>query len=58
VIANSLWSLCGISFALAALHFTVVPFGAVPALAALLAIPVTWNLAIWLAHRRAAFALS
>jgi hypothetical protein len=52
VIANGLWSLCGISCGLAALHLTIVPFGATPALAAALAIPVAWNLAVWVAHRR------
>jgi hypothetical protein len=52
VIANGLWSLCGISCGLAALHLTIVPFGATPALAAALAIPVMWNLTVWVAHRR------
>ena len=58
VIANSVWSLFGISFGLAAINLAVVPFGAAFALAAALAIPVVWNLTVWLVHRRAAFAVN
>lgn len=58
VSANCVWSLFGISFSLAALHLTIVPFGASVALAAALAIPVAWNLTVWSFHRRAAFAVS
>ncbi len=56
VIANSVWSLFGISFGLAALNLAVVPLGAAFALAAALAIPIVWNLTVWLIYRRAAFA--
>jgi len=58
VSANSVWSLFGISFSLAALHLLIVPFGASTALTAALAIPVTWNLTVWLLHRRAVLAVS
>jgi hypothetical protein len=58
VIANSVWSLFGISFGLAALNLAVVPLGAALSLAAALAIPIVWNLTVWLVHRRAAFALN
>jgi hypothetical protein len=52
VMANSLWGLIGISFGLAALGLSVVPIGAVPALAAALAIPILWNLTVWTARKR------
>ncbi|NND48625.1 MAG: hypothetical protein HKN60_00065 [Rhizobiales bacterium] len=52
VIANSLWGLAGIGIGLAALSLMMVPLGAVPALAAALAIPVTWNLTVWRVRRR------
>ena len=58
VIANSEWSLFGISFGLAAINLAVVPFGMAFALAAALAIPVVWNLTVWLVHRRAANAVN
>lgn len=58
VSANCLWSLFGISFGLAALHLSIVPFGAAFALTAALAVPVAWNLTVWLVHRRAVFATS
>jgi hypothetical protein len=35
-----------------------VPLGAALSLAAALAIPIVWNLTVWLVHRRAAFALN
>jgi hypothetical protein len=57
VLANSVWSLFGISFMLVAIYLTVVPLGAAVALAAALAIPILWNLTVWEIHRRAAFAL-
>jgi hypothetical protein len=56
VIANSLWGLFGISFGLAALNLSIVPFGAVPALAAALAIPIAWNLTVWTVRRHDSFA--
>jgi len=58
VIANSVWSLFGISFGLAALNLAVVPLGAVLSLAAALAIPIVWNLTVWVVHRRSTFALN
>ena len=42
---------------LAAINLAVVPLGAAFALAAALAIPIVWNLTVWLIHRRAAFAV-
>lgn len=51
VIANSLWSLFGISFGLVALNLSIVPFGAAISLAAALAIPIAWNLTVWIVHR-------
>ena len=58
VIANSLWSLFGISFSLGALSLMVVPFGAVVSLAAALAIPIAWNLTVWAVHRSSGLAVS
>ena len=58
VIANSVWSLFGISFGLAALNLAVVPLGAVLSLAAALAIPIVWNLTVWVVHWRSTFALN
>ena len=57
VMANSLWGLLGISVGLAALSLSVVPFGAVPALAAALTIPIAWNLTVWIVRRRDVLAL-
>ena len=57
VLANSLWSLFGISFMLAAIHLAVLPLGVPVALAGALAFPIMWNLAVWLAHRRASHAV-
>jgi presenilin-like A22 family membrane protease len=56
VIANGLWSLFGISFGLIALVVLIVPFGATISLAAALAIPVAWNLTVWIVHRQFEFA--
>jgi hypothetical protein len=58
VLANSVWSLFGISFMLAAIYLAVVPLGAAVALVAALAIPIVWNLTVWAIHRRAAFAIN
>ena len=58
VIANSIWSLFGISFGLAAINLAIVPFGAAFALAAALAIPIVWNLTVWVVHRRADLAVN
>jgi len=52
VMANSLWGLCGVGLGLTALGVLVVPFGAVPALAATLAIPIAWNLSVWFIRSR------
>ncbi len=57
VLANSVWSLFGISFGLAAIALAAVPLGVPVALAAALAIPLAWNLTVWLIHRRVAFAV-
>jgi hypothetical protein len=58
VSANCLWSLFGISFGLAALHLSIVPLGVPLALALALAVPLIWNLTVWIGHRRAALARS
>jgi hypothetical protein len=58
VIANSLWSLFGISLSLVALNLLIVPFGAVLSLAVALAIPIAWNLIVWIVHRHVAFAVN
>ena len=47
VITNGLFGLAGIGAGLIALHFTIAPLGIIPALALLLAVPVTWNLTVW-----------
>ncbi len=52
VSANSLWSLCGIGLGLAAMNLSIGPLGAPFALAAALAIPVAWNMTVWIVHRR------
>jgi hypothetical protein len=57
VLANSVWSLFGISFMLAAIDLAVVPLGAAIVLPAALAIPVFWNLTVWAVHRRTVFAV-
>jgi hypothetical protein len=56
VMANSLWGLVGISVGLVALSLSIVSFGAVPALAAALTIPIVWNLTVWMTRRRDALA--
>jgi hypothetical protein len=58
VIANGLWSLFGISFGLIALNLLIVPFGAAVSLAAALAIPITWNLTVWVVHRHVVFVVN
>jgi hypothetical protein len=55
VIANSLWSLFGISFSLIALNLLIESCGAAVALTVALAVPIVWNLTIWIVHRHAAF---
>jgi hypothetical protein len=52
VVANGLWGMFGIGFGLFALAETAPAFGAPPSLALLLAIPVVWNLSVWLIRRR------
>jgi len=56
VIANSLWGLFGIGFALAVLGLSVGPTGAAPALTAMLAISVAWNMTVWIVRRHPAVA--
>lgn len=52
VIANGLWGLLGIGFGLFALSQAMLPFGTPIALALALAVPVTWNLSVWIARHR------
>jgi hypothetical protein len=47
VIANGLWGLLGIAFGLFALAEAVLPWGKPAALALALAVPVSWNLSVW-----------
>ena len=54
VIANGLWGMLGIAFGLFALSQTILPLGAPTALALALAVPVTWNLSVWVVRRRLA----
>jgi hypothetical protein len=55
VITNGLFGLAGIGAGLVALHFTIAPLGIIPALALLLAVPVTWNLTVWAIRMRVVF---
>ena len=48
VIANALWGLAGLAFALLALALSIGPWGVPTGLALLLAVSVSWNLSIWL----------
>jgi len=50
VVANGLTGMVGIAFGLIAM-ILAMPLGIAPALALGLAVPVTWNLAVWLANR-------
>ena len=52
VIANGLWGLLGIGGGLLALSLAILPFGTAPALALALAVPVSWNLSVWIARHR------
>lgn len=52
VIANGLWGLVGIGGGLCALALAIVPLGAPVALALTLAVPIIWNLGVWLALHR------
>ncbi len=54
VVANGLWGMLGIALGLFALSQTIVPLGAPAALALALALPVGWNLSVWLVRHRAA----
>lgn len=54
VIANGLWGLLGIGLGLFALSQAILPLGAPVALALALAVPVAWNLSVWVARRRGA----
>lgn len=51
VIANGLWGMIGIALGLLALCLAIVPLGTGIALALTLAVPVTWNLLVWVARR-------
>ena len=51
VIANGLWGMLGIAFGLFALGAAIQPLGVSAALALALAVPVTWNLSVWVARR-------
>jgi hypothetical protein len=50
VIANGLAGMLGIGLGLTALN-VAMPLGVAPALALALAVPVTWNMAVWLTNR-------
>ena len=52
VIANAFIGMLGIGLALLTLAWTVQPWGTLPALALLLAVPVSWNLSVWFIRRR------
>jgi len=52
VIANGLWGILGVCGGLLALSMTILPLGKATALALTLAIPVTWNLSVWLTRHR------
>jgi hypothetical protein len=52
VIANGLWGMLGIGIGLFALSQAIGPLGTPAALALALAVPVTWNLTVWVARRR------
>ncbi|MGA2892931.1 MAG: hypothetical protein ABSE22_08675 [Xanthobacteraceae bacterium] len=58
VLASSLWSLFGIGFSLIAINLLIVPLGAAIALSAALAIPLVWNLTVWIVHRHIASAVN
>ena len=57
VIANGIWGMAGISGGLTALHLAVEGLGIVPALTLALAVPVTWNLSVWIYGRRSSRAV-
>ncbi len=52
VIANGLFGLAGVGAGLAALRLSVMPLGLLPSLGLALLVPVSWNLMIWLVHKR------
>lgn len=52
VIANGLWGMLGIGWGLFVLSLTVLPLGIVAALT--LAVPLAWNLSVWLVRQRRA----
>ena len=57
VIANGIWGMAGISGGLTALHLAVEGLGIVPALTLALAVPVTWNLSVWIYGHRSSRAV-
>ncbi len=54
VIANGLWGMLGIGGGLFALSLAILPLGKAAALALTLAVPVGWNLSVWIARQRGA----
>lgn len=52
VIANGLWGLLGIGLGMAALAWSVEPLGKPIALMLALAVPVSWNISVWMFRRR------
>jgi hypothetical protein len=56
VIANGLWGLFGIGCGLFALYVSITPLGIGAALGLALAVPIAWNLSVWVARRRGLFA--
>ena len=52
VIANGLWGMLGIGGGLFALSLAILPLGNAAALALALAVPVSWNLSVWIARQR------
>ncbi len=57
VLASSLWSFFGIGFSLIAINLLIVPLGAAISLSAALAIPIAWNLTVWIVYRHMASAV-
>ena len=51
VVANGLWGLLGIGGGLFALSVAILPLGTAAALALALAVPVAWNLSVWISRQ-------
>lgn len=54
VIANGLWGMLGVCGGLLALSLSIKPLGTATALVLLLAVPVSWNLSVWVVRHRCA----